>query len=51
VRRKLAIDKGSDVTSIETENGISVSPQEVLPMDALDRLWGLSRNEASPLKN
>jgi len=38
LRPKLGIDEGGAVAFIETENGILISPQEVLAMDALDRV-------------
>ena len=38
LRRKLGIEEGGLVAFIETENGILISPQEVLAMDALDRV-------------
>ena len=37
-RRKLGIEEGGVVAFVETENGILISPQEVLAMDALDRV-------------
>jgi len=38
LRRKLGIEEGGLVAFIETENGVLISPQEVLAMDALDRV-------------
>jgi len=38
LRRKLGIEEGGVVAFIETDNGILISPQEVLAMDALDRV-------------
>ncbi|HUW94451.1 MAG TPA: AbrB/MazE/SpoVT family DNA-binding domain-containing protein [Anaerolineae bacterium] len=38
LRRKLGIEEGGVVAFIETENGILISPQEVLAMDAVDRV-------------
>ena len=49
-RRKLGIEEGGVVAFIKTENGILISPREVLAMDALDRVARSSRNEASPSK-
>jgi len=37
-RRKLGIEEGGLVAFIETEEGILISPREVLAMDALDRI-------------
>jgi AbrB family looped-hinge helix DNA binding protein len=36
LRRKLGIEEGGMVAFTETENGILISPQQVLAMDALD---------------
>ena len=38
LRRKLGIEEGGVVAFVETKNGILISPQEVLAMDALDRV-------------
>ena len=38
LRRKLGIEDGGVVAFIEMENGILISPQEVLAMDALERV-------------
>lgn len=38
LRRKLGIEEGGVVAFIETDNGVLISPQEVLAMDALDRV-------------
>ena len=38
LRRKLGIKEGGVVAFIETEDGILISPREVLAMDALDRV-------------
>ena len=38
LRRKLGIEEGGVVAFIETENGVLISPQEVLAMDALDHV-------------
>lgn len=38
LRRKLAIKECGVVAFIETENGVLISPQEVLGLDALDRV-------------
>jgi antitoxin PrlF len=38
LRRKLGIEEGGVVAFVETENGILISPQEVLAVDALDRV-------------
>ena len=38
LRRKLGMEEGDVVAFIETEDGILISPREVLAMDALDRI-------------
>lgn len=38
LRRKLGIEAGGVVAFIETEDGILISPREVLAMDALDKI-------------
>ena len=38
LRRKLGMEEGDVVAFVETEDGILISPREVLAMDALDRI-------------
>lgn len=38
IRRRLGLKKGDLVAFIETEQGVLISPREVVAMDALDRL-------------
>ena len=38
LRRKLGIEEGGVVAFTETENGVLISPREVLAMDALDQI-------------
>jgi AbrB family looped-hinge helix DNA binding protein len=38
MRRKLGIEEGGVVAFIEMEDGVLISPREVLAMDALDRV-------------
>ncbi|MBM4465519.1 MAG: AbrB/MazE/SpoVT family DNA-binding domain-containing protein [Chloroflexi bacterium] len=38
LRRKFGIEEGGIVAFTETEEGILISPREVLAMDALDRI-------------
>jgi len=38
LRRRFGIEEGGIVAFIETEEGILISPREVLAMDALDRI-------------
>jgi len=50
LRRKLGIEEGGMVAFIETENGILISPQEVLAMDALDRVGRVLRERGISLE-
>ena len=38
IRRKLGLKKGDLVAFVETEQGVLISPQEIIAMDALDRI-------------
>lgn len=38
IRRKLGLKKGDLVAFVETEEGVLISPQEVVAMKALDKL-------------
>ena len=38
LRRKLGIEEGGVVAFVETNDGILISPKEVLAMEALDRI-------------
>ena len=50
LRRKLGIEEGGVVAFIETENGILISPREVLAMDALDRVGKVLREQGISLE-
>lgn len=50
LRRKLGIEEGGVVAFIETENGILISPREVLAMDALDRVGKALRERGISLE-
>lgn len=50
LRRKLGIEEGGVVAFIETENGILISPQEVLAMDALDRVGSVLKERGISLE-
>jgi len=50
LRRKLGIEEGGVVAFIETENGILISPQEVLAMEALDRVGKVLKKRGISLK-
>ncbi|HJX39598.1 MAG TPA: AbrB/MazE/SpoVT family DNA-binding domain-containing protein [Anaerolineae bacterium] len=49
-RRKLGIEEGGVVAFTETENGILISPQEVLAMDALDRVGKVLKEQGISLE-
>ena len=38
IRRRLGLKKGDLVAFVETEQGVLISPQEIIAMDALDRI-------------
>lgn len=38
IRKKLGLEKGDLVAFVETEQGVIISPQEVVAMEALDRI-------------
>jgi antitoxin PrlF len=38
LRRKLGVEEGDVVAFVDTEEGILISPREVLAMDALERI-------------
>jgi antitoxin PrlF len=38
IRKRLGIEEGGVVAFIETENGVLISPREVLAADALERI-------------
>ena len=38
LRRKLGIEEGGVVALVETEDGVLISPRQVLTMQALDRI-------------
>ena len=50
LRRKLGIEQGGVVAFIETENGILISPQEVLAMDALERVGKVLKEQGISLE-
>ncbi len=51
LRRKLGIEEGGIVAFIETENGILISPREVLAMDALDRVGEALKEQGISLED
>ena len=50
LRRKLGIEEGGVVAFIETEDGVLISPREVLTMDALDRIGEVLREQGISLE-
>jgi AbrB family looped-hinge helix DNA binding protein len=50
LRRKLGIEEGGVVAFTETENGIVISPQQVLAMDALDRVGRVLKEQGISLE-
>jgi len=51
LRRKLGIEEGGVVAFIETENGLLISPQEVLAMDGLDRVGKVLKERGVSLED
>ena len=49
LRRKLGVEEGGVVAFIETEDGVLISPREVLAMDALDRIGEALRKQGITL--
>ncbi len=45
VRRKLGLKKGDLVAFIETDQGVLISPQEVVAMEALDKLGKILKDK------
>jgi antitoxin PrlF len=50
LRRKFGIEEGSIVAFTETEEGILISPREVLAMSALDRIGEVLRERGITLE-
>jgi AbrB family looped-hinge helix DNA binding protein len=50
IRRKLGLKKGDLVAFIETEQGVLISPQEVVAMRALDRLGEMLEDKGISLE-
>ncbi len=50
LRRKLGIEEGGVVAFIETEDGVLISPREVLTMEALDRIGEVLREQGLSLE-
>jgi antitoxin PrlF len=50
IRRKLGLKKGDLVAFVETEQGVLISPQEVVAMDILDRMGRVLREKGVTLE-
>lgn len=50
IRRKLGLKKGDLVAFVETEQGVLISPQEVIAMDILDRMGRVLREKGVTLE-
>jgi len=50
IRRKLGLKKGDLVAFVETEQGVLISPQEVIAMDILDRMGQVLREKGVTLE-
>lgn len=50
IRRKLGLKKGDLVAFVETEEGVLISPREVVAMKALDKLGALLREKGISLE-
>jgi antitoxin PrlF len=50
LRRKMGIEEGGVVAFIETEDGVLISPREVLAMEALDRIGEVLREQGISLE-
>jgi antitoxin PrlF len=50
IRRKLGLKKGDLVAFIETEEGVLISPQEVVAMKALDKLGEMLEEQGISLE-
>ena len=49
LRRKYRLEKGTRVSFTETEQGILISPQEVVAMEALDQIGAMLKAEGLTL--
>jgi AbrB family looped-hinge helix DNA binding protein len=50
IRRKLGLKKGDMVAFIETEDGVLISPREVVVMHALDQIGAMLREKGITLE-
>jgi AbrB family looped-hinge helix DNA binding protein len=50
IRRKLGLKKGDLVAFIETDQGVMISPQEIVAMDTLDKLGQMLKEQGISLE-
>lgn len=50
LRRKLGIEEGGVVAFVETDDGILISPREVLPTGALNRIGAILKENGVSLE-
>ena len=50
IRRKLGLEKGDLVAFVETEQGVLITPQEIIAMDALDRIGAILEEKGLTLE-
>ena len=50
IRQKLGLKKGDVVAFVETEQGVLISPQEVIAMEALDRIGAILKEKGVTLE-
>ena len=50
IRRKLGLKKGDRVAFVETKRGVLISPQEVIAMEALDKLGEMLKEKGITLE-
>jgi len=50
IRKKLGLKRGDLVAFVETEQGVLISPQEIIAMDALDRIGEILKREGLTLE-
>ncbi len=51
LRRKLGIEEGGVVAFVETEDGVLISPRQVLTMQALDRIGEVLKERGLSLES
>jgi antitoxin PrlF len=51
IRKRLGLKKGDRVSFIETEQGVLISPQEVVALDALDKIGEILKENGLTLED